>query len=111
MFCSNCGAAVVGKFCSDCGERALNEREVFMNRYKKTMKDYVNSFHIPSLGRKGHQYKQIATACWYACEIKYAPVLFRSYDGGLVPDAYEILETVKNHATSLAERIIAADDF
>jgi hypothetical protein len=111
MYCSKCGAAVVGKFCCCCGKRVFDEFETFSKHYRKTKKDYENSFYQPGRGRKGLQDNHIATACWYACEIKYAPVLYRSHDGGLVPGAYEILENVKNHAIALAERIISADDF
>ena len=104
MFCSYCGAAVVGKFCSCCGKRVLGQLDAFRRHERKTLKDFVNE--------AGSNHK-LANACWYACERKYGNDMVVKSGGVFVPapDAYEKLYLVEVKAKALFLRLMVLDDF
>ena len=104
MYCSNCGAAVVGKFCSCCGKRVAGELEAFRRYERKTIKDFTNE-----AGSNHH----LATACWYVCERKYGKDMLHVFGGvwTVAPDAYEKLGLVEAKAKALFLRLLILDDF
>lgn len=114
MYCNNCGAVVVGKFCSCCGKRVLNSLEEFRRVERQTYKEYQNQFKCYYKDKFDLMVDHLATACWYACDHKYGNnKVVGSFRNGFTvsPDAYTKLATVKEHATKLFERLWAADDF
>lgn len=117
MYCNNCGAVAVGKFCSCCGAKLRTEIEMFRLTAKRTHKEYMKQFerfHLPCPNPVNVAIDQIATACWYACEIKYGngmEIGNANIGYSVAPDAYMKLETVKDRATKLCERLLAAEDF
>ena len=43
MFCKNCGAAVVGRYCSCCGTRVRSELEEYRAVEKKQLKSLLDN--------------------------------------------------------------------
>lgn len=114
MYCSNCGAVVVGKFCSCCGKRMMNDLEEFRRVERSTFKEYRNHLKRYYRERCDLLVDHLLTACWYACDHKYGnDKVVGSYANGFVPspDAYQKLEIVKERATKLFERLWSANDF
>lgn len=99
MFCSRCGAAVAGNYCSVCGQKIrtpLAEFRVEEHRRKKAfMSEMCALTDIPS--------QHLADACWAAGSTKYTnvnAVCGRSV-GEIRPNAYANLEK----AEALARRL------
>ena len=116
MYCSNCGAAVVGKFCSCCGKRVRSSLEEYRRVEKSTFKAYMQQFekHYRDGIHWDLSAEHLISACWYACAQKYGRNdVIRLDNGECVPspDAYEKLETVKRQATKLCERMLLANDY
>jgi hypothetical protein len=107
MYCKNCGAAVVGKFCSYCGKKVLTDVQQLNATARKMSKDFCEWAYRES----GHMlsHKHLASACWCACEMKYGKglALFIGDRYVVVPGAYEKLEIVRDHAIALYERLKA----
>ncbi len=104
MYCSNCGAVVVGKFCSCCGKRVLGTLEAFRKQERKRLNDFKK--------QSGSDF-QLAEACWYACQRKYGARLIKAEPGVFVPepDAYEKLDLMEAKAKALFLRLLSLDDF
>lgn len=117
MICKNCGAAVVGKYCSCCGKRIRNDYEEFKRAERKAQQEFKrNAVEKYAAGMPCGLMVvgDLATACWNACKIKYfGGVFVEVYQPGnrvIVPDeAYEMLEKVKKHATALLDRLVMTD--
>lgn len=107
MFCNHCGAAAVGRYCSCCGRRLVNNVDAFNRTIGRERKDFCNKAYL--LAGKSLHHMHLASSCWYACEIKYGKGLVSVINGEsvLALDAYERLELVKTHATALYERLKA----
>lgn len=68
MYCSKCGASVVGKYCSCCGQRIRSEAEEFNlieNRLRREFKSACAGSRVPLY------YAHLAEACWLAATMKY----------------------------------------
>lgn len=117
MICKNCGAAVVGKYCSCCGKRIRNDYEEFKRAERKAQQEFKrNAVEKYDAGRPRGcvVVDELATACWNACSIKYMAGIFvevyRPDYHVIVPDeAYEMLEKVKKHATALLDQLVTTD--
>ena len=96
MFCKNCGAAVVGRFCSCCGRRARSEIEDFRLTEQRKRREFLNDCRKPS---EPAWWGHLAEACWYAAAMKYKkdPTL----DGVSLAEANENLEEIRFHAWGL----------
>lgn len=103
MFCKNCGAAIVGRYCSCCGTRVRSELEEYRAAEKKAIREFVRQFYHPLDPNTPLSFMHLATACWYACEISEPNKV--TYE--VNPDSYVRLNTVKQRATELCERLIA----
>ena len=105
MYCSKCGAVVAGKYCSCCGKRILSDVQQLNATARKMSKDFCEWAYRESGNMLSH--KHLASACWVACEMKYAKglALFMGDGYVVVPGAYERLETVRDHAIALYKRL------
>lgn len=114
MFCKNCGAVVVGKFCSCCGKRVYSDLQEFRQVERRAKKEFLRNAAIDNLDRM-----HLADCCWTACEMKYMGkgricqcnpnTAFGGERYVLAPNAYELLQTVKQHAQALFDRLIVED--
>ena len=97
MFCSKCGAAAVGNYCSVCGQKIrtpLAEFRVEERRRKKIfMSEMCSGIDIPA--------RNLAAACWMVGDTKYLRGICGLRVGEIRPDAYTNLEK----AEALARRL------
>lgn len=74
MFCTKCGAAVTGKYCSCCGQKVRSHKDEVILIEKKAKKEFcdsctksINGQFVDSAAVMGH----LALACWEAASAKY----------------------------------------
>ena len=113
MFCTNCGAVVVGKFCSCCGKKVRRGIEDFRRFERAEVKKFTHSYYKPGGSLGGIH---LADACYLACEMKFKEVLpyvvWNEYgELEVSPNAYENLKKVLEHAKKLCDWLYAANDF
>lgn len=71
MFCKKCGAAVVGKFCSCCGNRVRTNAEEYSLAANRAKREFIRDMTHDADDRylepwRGH----LAEACWLASSTK-----------------------------------------
>lgn len=96
MFCNKCGASVVGKYCSCCGQRVRNEIEEFRLYEQRKRREFLNDCRK---ARDPAWWGHLAEACWYAAVTKYRKD--PAFDGTPYSEAYENLEEIRFHAWGL----------
>lgn len=105
MFCSKCGAAVNGKFCSCCGQRIRSSLEEYHLAERRMKKEFENRCCKNGNARELHL-MNLASACWLASSMKYD----RSRGlliGDYVPQSvYDNLQVVRDHAEKLYQALI-----
>lgn len=104
MYCKNCGAVVVGKFCSCCGTKIRRDVDQYILDRRRMQKEFADA---PK--EYGSSYMHLATACWYVyeCKLLKGDIVVIGGERFLAPDAYERLAAVKAHATALFNRLKA----
>jgi len=103
MYCKNCGAAVVGKFCSCCGTRVRSDIEEYRRAERLAQKHFTrNAFSASG----DVALERLAEACWHAANLRYAHWKIGP-DGQIPFDAFEKLETVKERASALFDKLRA----
>lgn len=96
MFCSKCGASVVGKFCSCCGQRVRSEIEEFRlteQRARRAFLSECSELNGPAWWR------HLADACWLTASVKYRKD--PRFEGVSYAQALDNLEEIKFAARGL----------
>lgn len=70
MYCKKCGAAVVGKFCSVCGERVRTNEQEYRLAMSRAKKSFVREKTNQNPGCN-LICDRVADICWFTCERKY----------------------------------------
>ena len=96
MFCKNCGASVVGRFCSCCGRRVRSEIEDFRLAQQRKRREFLNDCRTSA---DSAWWGHLAEACWEASSMKYRKD--PTFDGASYMEAYENLEEIRFHAWGL----------
>lgn len=104
MYCKNCGAAVVGKYCSCCGQRVRSDVEEVRAIEKRLMKEFIDECTRDPGGIlvDGRLYlHHLAQACWLAALMKYQK------DPATTPyiEAVNSLDDVKYAARALFKKV------
>lgn len=74
MFCTKCGAAVTGKYCSCCGQKVRSQKDELELIEKRLKKEFCDSCtKTPNGGyvELAPAYGFLALACWEASVGKY----------------------------------------
>jgi hypothetical protein len=108
MYCSKCGAVVVGKYCSCCGTRYRSQLGELRLAERRAQKEFVRAKTYTPNGRLlGLTNLHLATACWIASFEKYSTGGCRYKEGDSIPaDAFDSLTTVRAKAEQLFEYLI-----
>lgn len=106
MYCSKCGAAVVGKFCSCCGTRVRSQIEEYRLAEKRAVKAFEKACtHDENARLLGLDRMHLASACWQAAHFRYRKDHLRS-DGSVPAEAFEALDTIRVHAEWLFNQLL-----
>lgn len=70
MYCTKCGAFVVGKYCSCCGQRVRSEMEEFRILERRRKKAFERSCEY-SNGQIILHNARLADLCWITASLKY----------------------------------------
>ena len=100
MYCSKCGAAVVGKYCSCCGAKirpAAAELRLASNAERRRFKERHREIDSP-------WEFWLAEACWDVARIKYD--VGCGCNGQNLSNAIENLKVVTEHAEKLFEQLV-----
>lgn len=69
MYCTKCGAVVIGKYCSVCGQRVRSEMEEYKLLKRRAEREYKRV--CTQNGHADLYTNHIANACWLAALAKY----------------------------------------
>lgn len=71
-FCSKCGAAVQGKYCSCCGTKVVNDLERYRREERRLLKEFRSQASDRFRRRLADRVsaERLADACWYAATVK-----------------------------------------
>lgn len=76
MYCRQCGAVVVGKFCSCCGKRIRSEAEEFQLAKNRAEREFVKAMTHDIQGNFLECWRiHLARACWLASITSIRPDL------------------------------------
>lgn len=106
MFCSKCGAAVVGKFCSCCGARVRSQIEEYHLAEKRAVKAFKDACVYRNGRFLGLERLHLAEACWLAASFKYGWRGTPGSDGSVPARAFEMLDNVRTHAELLFNQLL-----
>lgn len=105
MFCSKCGAAVTGKYCSCCGQKVRSHKDEVLLVEKKLKREFCDSCtkvndsmfadNAPAMGH-------LAIACWEAAIAKY--VKYPSETVGYI-ESVNSLDKAKYAARALFDKL------
>lgn len=103
MYCSKCGAVVVGKYFSCCGNRIRSELEELRLAERRAEKAFIHDFtHNAEGSWLASVNSHLVHACWLASFEKYSKGGTLYKVGDSVPaEAFESLRTVRDHAERL----------
>jgi len=73
IYCKNCGAVVVGKFCSCCGQRVRTTLEEFRFAEKRAEREFKNRHHKEDFGKYGLIPTHVASLSFFAASEKCVP--------------------------------------
>lgn len=108
MYCSKCGAAVIGKFCSCCGTRVRNRIEEFRLAEKRAEKAFKDACTYDSDRRLlGLDRMHLAMACWQAASIKYGTYRRLAVDNNVPDAAFDELQIIRMHAEKLFDQLVS----
>lgn len=103
VFCSKCGASVVGKYCSCCGQRIRSSEEEFKLEERRMEREFKNLNSRNNYGGLKDLYSShLAQACWLAAAMKYRTE--PSQTG--YQQAIKNLEYVRDKAQVLFDKLI-----
>lgn len=105
LYCSKCGMAISGKFCSNCGARVQRQVEEFRKAERKEKENYERALTCNANGELIPEANmQLISACWLASSMKYGYEnnVHQFSAGESVPEeAYDNLKIIKEHAVKL----------
>ena len=105
MFCTKCGASVVGKYCSCCGNRVRSSLEDLRLAEKRAKREFENACGNSEYPRRQLELLHLANACWLASYQRYNKSARYMIGDIIPPEAYDSLETVRIHAQKLFDQL------
>jgi hypothetical protein len=106
MYCSKCGAAVVGKYCSCCGARVRSAVEELRLAERRAKKLFVDDCYKRNYPQRELELMHLGSACWQACEMRYGKGARYNIGDEVPAEAFKSLETVREHAEKLFEKLM-----
>lgn len=100
MFCSKCGAAVNGKFCSCCGQRVRSSAEEYRLTERRLKREFVKA-HSGTGTAYDLARMHLAEACWTASSLKHDRTRILCLDDYVPRSLFDGLETVRSYAEEL----------
>lgn len=100
MICPKCGAIVIGRFCSCCGEKMRTSLEAFRLAERGAKRAFEKQHKINASSR-------LAEACWFASYERYAKYIRMLNIYIDVPEmAYIELQNIVAHAEILFNSLV-----
>lgn len=106
VHCKNCGAVVVGKFCSCCGQRVTTILEDFRLAERRAAREFKNKHHEEDFHTYGLIPDHVASLSFFVAEEKCVPS-WNVYSCSFDEIAEESFNGLEN-AVSTAEKLYKA---
>lgn len=101
MFCKECGAVIVGKYCSCCGTRVRSTLQEFRLAERRAKKAFLKEHAYKDGKYLGIVVERFASACWHAATFRYGKYQSMVGPDNVPSEAFEELEIVTRHAERL----------
>lgn len=100
MFCSKCGAAVNGKFCSCCGQRVRSGLEEYRLAEKRIKREFIKACSGTGVAYNPAR-MHLAEACWTASSLKHDRTRILCIDDYVPKSLFDNLEVVRTYAEEI----------
>ena len=102
VFCTKCGSAANGRYCSNCGQRLRSRLEEYRLIEKRMRKEFIDSCsQIKDTCLFKTDLMHLAEACWLASTARYRRDIGYDIDIYVPDEVFDGLVVIQSHAKKL----------